>query len=95
MTNDSDPDCNELLMIFVRTGWRSSHLLTGVDGIGSREKDLRDALWISCLTSQTDSIIKVGNDSIMSSRTAGGVPSSGSKSVCCSVSSCVRIVSTF
>ena len=65
-----DPDCNELLMIFVRTGKRSAHLLTSVYGIGSREQDLRAAFWISCLTSRTDSIIKVGNDGTISSRTA-------------------------
>ena len=30
------PDCNELLMISVRAGRRSAHLLTSVDGTGSR-----------------------------------------------------------
>ena len=84
------PDYNELLMIFVRIGRRSSHLLASVDG-----QDLRDTFWISCFTSQTDGIIKVGNDGTISSRTAGGVSSSGSESVCCSASSCVRIVSIF
>ena len=61
------PDCNELLTIFVRTGRRSSHLLTSVDGIGSRGQDLRAEFWISCLTSRTDSIVKVGNGGTVSS----------------------------
>ena len=74
-------DCNELLMIFVRTGTRSSHLLTDVDGIGSRGQDLRAALWLSCLTSRTNSIIKVENDGTISSRTADGVSSYESESV--------------
>ena len=52
------PDFNELLTIFVRTGRRSSHLLTSVDGIGSRGQDLRAEFWISCLTSRTDSTEK-------------------------------------
>ena len=34
------PDCNELLTIFVRTRWKSSHLLTSVDSIGSIGQDL-------------------------------------------------------
>ena len=76
------PDCNELSMIFVRTGTRSSHLLTNVDGIGSREQDLRAAFWISCLTSRTDSIINVGNDGTISSRTADGASSSEIESFC-------------
>ena len=31
--SEKHPDCNELLTIFVRTGRRSSHLLTSVDGL--------------------------------------------------------------
>ena len=61
------PDCNELLTIFVRTGRRSSHLLTSVDGIGSRGHVLRAEFWISCLTSRTHSIVKVGNGDTVSS----------------------------
>ena len=72
------PDCDELLTIFVRTGRRSSHLLTSVDGMGSRGQDLRAEFWISCLTSRTDSIVKVGNDGRVSSKTADRVPSSDS-----------------
>ena len=62
------PDCNELhlLMIIVRTGRRSSHLLTSADGIGSRGQDLRAEFWISCLTSRTDSIVKVENGGTVS-----------------------------
>ena len=60
------PDCNELT-IFVRTGRRYSHLLTSVDGIGLRGHDLRAEFWISCLTSRTDSIVKVANDDTVSS----------------------------
>ena len=74
-------DCNKLLTIFARTGRRSSHLLISVDGIGSRGQDLRAEFWISCLTSRTDSIVKVGNDGTVSSRTADRVSSSGSESV--------------
>ena len=73
------PHCNELLTIFVRTGRRSSHLLTSVDGIGSRGQDLRAEFWISCLTSRTDSIVKVGNGGKVS---ADEVSSSGYESVC-------------
>ena len=72
------PDCDELLTIFVRTGRRSSHLLTSVDGMGSRGQDLRAEFWISCLTSRTDSIVKAGNDGRVSSKTADRVPSSDS-----------------
>ena len=75
------PDCNELLTIFVGTGKRSSHLLTSVDGIGSRGQDLREEFWISCLTCRTDSIVKVGNDGTVSSRTVDRVSSTGSESV--------------
>ena len=71
-------DCDELLTIFVRTERRSSHLLTSVDGMGSRGQDLRAEFWISCLTSRTNSIVKVGNDGRVSSRTADRVPSSDS-----------------
>ena len=74
------PDCNELLTIFVTTGRRSSHLLTSVDCLGSRGQDLRAEFWISCLTSRTDSIVKVGNGGIVSS--ADEVSSSGYESVC-------------
>ena len=45
-------------------------MLTSVDGIGSRGQDLRAEFWISCLTSRTDSIVKVGNDGTVSSKTA-------------------------
>ena len=75
------PDYDELLTIFVRTGKRSSHLLTSVDGIGSRGQDLREEFWKSCLTSRTDSIVKVGNDGTVSSRTVDRVSSTGSESV--------------
>ena len=71
-------DCDELLTIFVRTGRRSSHLLTSVDGMGSRGQDLRAEFWISGLTSRTDSIVKVGNDGRVSSRTADRMPLSDS-----------------
>ena len=75
------PDGNELLTIFAGTGKRSSHLLTSVDGIGSRGQDLREEFWISCLTCRTDSIVKVGNDGTVSSRTVDRVSSTGSESV--------------
>ena len=68
-TSGKHPDCNDLLLIFVRTGRISSHLLTSVDGIGSRMQDLRAEFWISCITSRTDSIVKVRNDGTDSSRT--------------------------
>ena len=71
-------DCDELLTIFVRTGRRSSNLLTSVDGMGSRGQDLRAEFWISGLTSRTDSIVKVGNDGRVSSRTADRMPLSDS-----------------
>ena len=45
-------------------------MLTSVDGIGSRRQDLRAEFWISCLTSRTDSNVKVRNDGTDSSRTA-------------------------
>ena len=54
-----------------------------MDGIGSQREDLRAEFWISCLTSRTDNIVKVGNDGTVSSRTADAdsVSSSGSQSV--------------
>ena len=75
------PDCNELLTIFVGSGKRSSHLLTSVDGIGSRGQDSKEEFWISCLTCRSDSIVKVGNDGTVSSRTVDRVSSTGSESV--------------
>ena len=86
-------DCNELLTIILRTGRRSSHLLTNVDSIGSRGQVFRAEFWISCLTSRIDSIVKEGNGGTVSS--ADEVSSSRYESVCRLVSSCVRIVSIF
>ena len=80
-----------MLVMFVRTGIRTWHLLTSMDGTGSRGQDFRVELCISSLTSLSDNIVKAGNGGAQSATAADGVAVPRCESAS-SVSSCLRIV---
>ena len=88
------PASNDLLMIVVMTGRRTSHLLTKREGIGSSGQDFNVELWISDLTLLADRILNADNDGVDQVEPSAVVDVKAGKSVI-SETICLWIVSIF